>query len=350
MKRNKNDVTVAVVRERERESKRVEKTCSACDALNSTKNIYKRMDYGRSLNKNFRAFSKNSLSFLCAIRNETIKNRRYTEKIKRKQKNKLACERGITLFPLIITVVIMIILAAVTINVTLGDGGLIEQAQHVAEATVNSTKAEQEQLDDLVSQLNEILSGSGSTGGGETNTTPGEDTNQIEDANTVDTSSSSGNERFYVMALTDVDGGQTETYYCWYAAAYLNMNDYASTTSTAFGQGEQNTINMIAKWNSSSYGAQNDGMHEDMWGVSAVNNRTWIGSSGWYIPSRDEWAAFADQLNITIDNYSSKGLSIGQWTSSQRKNNHAFGVYFGGGYISSYNVNSGYYVRLGTTF
>ena len=166
----------------------------------------------------------------------------------------------------------------------------------------------------------------------------------------VDTSSSSGNERFYVMALTDVDGGQTETYYCWYAAAYLNMNDYASTTSTAFGQGEQNTINMIAKWNSSSYGAQNDGMHEDMWGVSAVNNRTWNGSSGWYIPSRDEWAAFADQLNITIGNYSSKGLSIGQWTSSQRKNNHAFGVYFGGGYISSYNVNSGYYVRLGTTF
>ena len=32
MKRNKIDVTVAVVRERERESKRVEKTCSVCDA------------------------------------------------------------------------------------------------------------------------------------------------------------------------------------------------------------------------------------------------------------------------------------------------------------------------------
>ena len=88
---------------------------------------------------------------------------------------------------LILTVVIMIILAAVTINVTLGDGGLIDQAQHAAEATVNSTKAEQEQLADLVSQINEILSGSGGTGGGVTNTTPGEDINQIEDTNTVDT-------------------------------------------------------------------------------------------------------------------------------------------------------------------
>ena len=38
-------------------------------------------------------------------------------------------------FALIITVVIMIILAAVTINVTLGDGGLVDQAKHAAEQT-----------------------------------------------------------------------------------------------------------------------------------------------------------------------------------------------------------------------
>ena len=48
----------------------------------------------------------------------------------------------------------MIILAAVTINVTLGDGGLVEQAQHAAEQTANVTKSEQEQLDDVASQIN----------------------------------------------------------------------------------------------------------------------------------------------------------------------------------------------------
>ena len=66
-------------------------------------------------------------------------------------------ERGITLLALIITVVIMIILAAVTINVTLGDGGIIDQAKTAAEATVNSAQSEQEQLDSLEQELANIL-------------------------------------------------------------------------------------------------------------------------------------------------------------------------------------------------
>ena len=38
-------------------------------------------------------------------------------------------ERGITLIALVITVVILIILATVTLNVVLGEGGLIQRAQ-----------------------------------------------------------------------------------------------------------------------------------------------------------------------------------------------------------------------------
>ena len=66
-------------------------------------------------------------------------------------------ERGITLLALIITVVIMIILAAVTINVTLGEGGLVQQAQHAAEKTQDAAKTEQEQLDELQKELANIL-------------------------------------------------------------------------------------------------------------------------------------------------------------------------------------------------
>ena len=66
-------------------------------------------------------------------------------------------ERGITLLALIITVVIMIILAAVTINVTLGDGGIIDQAKTAAEATVNSAQSEQEQLASLEQELANLL-------------------------------------------------------------------------------------------------------------------------------------------------------------------------------------------------
>ena len=91
------------------------------------------------------AFVENSLFFLYALRN------------REKLKEKLASERGITLISLIITVVIMIILAAVTINVTLGDGGIIDQAKTAAEATVNSAQSEQEQLDSLEQELANIL-------------------------------------------------------------------------------------------------------------------------------------------------------------------------------------------------
>ena len=97
-------------------------------------------------------------------------------------------ERGITLLALILTVVIMIILAAVTINVTLGEGGLVQQAQHAAEQTANVAKAEGEQLDDVASQINDIIAGIGS-GGDATNSTGGEDTNQVGETNTVDTNS-----------------------------------------------------------------------------------------------------------------------------------------------------------------
>ena len=66
-------------------------------------------------------------------------------------------EKGITLVALILTVVIMIILAAVTLNITLGDGGLIDQAKTAAEATVNSAQSEQEQLDSLEQELANLL-------------------------------------------------------------------------------------------------------------------------------------------------------------------------------------------------
>ena len=110
---------------------------------------------------------------------------------------------------------------------------------------------------------------------------------------------------------------------------------------------------MISKWNSNKYGLKNAGnstYNPDMWGISAVNSRTWNGSSGWYIPSRDEWAAFAGQLNITTSNYRSKGLSTWYWSSSQISRDSASYAYFDYDYFHGYGVNGYSYVRLGTTY
>lgn len=65
--------------------------------------------------------------------------------------------KGITLVALIVTIVILIILATVTINVTFGDGGLIEQAKLAAEKTANSIYYEEASVSNLVAYLNSEL-------------------------------------------------------------------------------------------------------------------------------------------------------------------------------------------------
>ena len=87
-----------------------------------------------------------------------------------------------------------------------------------------------------------------------------------------------------------------------------------------------------------------------MWGLSAVNSRTWNGSSGWYVPSINEWAAFAGQLNIMNDKLLSDGLSNEYWSSSQFNKYTALAARFAYDNIFNYGVTNLVRVRLGTTF
>ena len=162
----------------------------------------------------------------------------------------------------------------------------------------------------------------------------------------------SGNERFYVMALEDINPG---TRYCWYDAAYGNLDSSynVSTTANDFAiagaepTGRINTERMIASWNAEEYGVQNDNStYDDMWGV--IQNEV---DDGWFVPSKSEWSAFGSAFGITRSNYSSKyGLSYNYWSSSQRNSYNAYNALFDDGNIDNYNVNSSLYVRLATTF
>ena len=62
-------------------------------------------------------------------------------------------EKGITLIPLVITIVILIILSSITINMAFDDNGLIGQAQYASDLTANSTYAESEQMNSMLSEL-----------------------------------------------------------------------------------------------------------------------------------------------------------------------------------------------------
>ena len=155
-----------------------------------------------------------------------------------------------------------------------------------------------------------------------------------------------GKDRFYIMALTDIDGNRNGTYYDWYNAAYGQMSDYATTTSGDFGSGKSNTTTMISKWNATAYGAQNDcSDHKDMWGQIQEEVK-----NGWFVPSRAEWSAFGGELGITSSNYGNFGLSRYYWSSSQRNAGSAWYADFRSGYMGSSGVISDYYVRMSATF
>ena len=152
----------------------------------------------------------------------------------------------------------------------------------------------------------------------------------------------SGNSRFYITALNDIDSD----YHDWYNAASEKMTDYANTTSLSFGKGKSNTATMISKWNSKSYGEQNAcSDHTDLWGniQAQVNN-------GWFVPSIKEWAAFAKNIGITDSNYSSKGLKYYYWSSSQYKAHAAYSIGFGQDCVGADGVEGYANVRLATTF
>ena len=270
---------------------------------------------------------------------------------------------GITLVALIITIIILLILAVVTIMSVTGDGIISKSRQ----AKIEYEKGKQEEeglLSGYLSKMDDISSSQGenpenreiilknkayvgyyadvdadgtvdgviyadlaigNTGDGEwfnSNYTINKidnvkdyyisQTNYSGDFGTKDVlcATGNGNERFYVMALKDFNPG---AYYCWYDAAYGNMSDYSTATSEDFGTGKQNTLKMIEKWNNKVYGEQNDGTHnKDVWGEiqTKVND-------GWFLPSKEEWSAFGEELGITTNNYEEKKLSHYCWSSSQ---------------------------------
>ena len=113
-------------------------------------------------------------------------------------------------------------------------------------------------------------------------------------------------------------------------------------TSEDFEKGKENTQTMISQWNSNKYPPQDD---NDMWGLilTQVN-------SGWFVPSRAEWSAFAEELGITKDNFVTYNLSAWYWSSSQRIASNVWHANFRTGCMHYNDVGSGDFVRLAATF
>ena len=79
------------------------------------------------------------------------------------QKKKLNNEKiglfnghGITLIALVVTIIIMLILAGVALNATLGENGLFKMSKRAVEEYEKSEQEEKEGLDDLEKELNKM--------------------------------------------------------------------------------------------------------------------------------------------------------------------------------------------------
>jgi len=68
--------------------------------------------------------------------------------------------QGITLIALIITVIVLIILAGVTISMVVGDDGIITKAKEAKQNMSNATAEEEELLKNMLNAMNEIESSS----------------------------------------------------------------------------------------------------------------------------------------------------------------------------------------------
>ena len=68
-------------------------------------------------------------------------------------------QRGITLITLVVTIIVLIILAGVSIAMLVGENGIITQAQRAKENTELAEKQEKEDMGELEDELNEAITG-----------------------------------------------------------------------------------------------------------------------------------------------------------------------------------------------
>ena len=165
---------------------------------------------------------------------------------------------------------------------------------------------------------------------------------------------SEGADRFYVMALEDIDD---KTHY-WWKDAYDKLDSTYIVEDTAIDftkdnskpTGLVNTERMMECYKKGEINGTTVSKNDnDMWEL--IQDEV---DRGWFVPSKSEWSAFGsfayDKLKVDTDNYSEYGLSDWYWSSSEYTTYGAYRAIFYNGYIDYDNVGTYYFVRLSTTF
>jgi len=70
----------------------------------------------------------------------------------------LKSNKGVTLVALVVTIIVLIILAAVSITMVLGNDGIWKHAEDARDLTANSIKYEEARMNEFYQKADEIIS------------------------------------------------------------------------------------------------------------------------------------------------------------------------------------------------
>ena len=65
--------------------------------------------------------------------------------------------KGVTLISLVVTIIVLLILAGITIGTIFDDNGIIEKAQEAANATEEAAKNDQAAINGLLNEMDSII-------------------------------------------------------------------------------------------------------------------------------------------------------------------------------------------------
>ena len=85
------------------------------------------------------------------------------------EENNMKKNKGITLVALVVTIVVLLILAGVSINLVLGNNGIIAKAKDAETKSAEASQNDLKGMNGLVSEMEGALAGNGSTGSGSGN-------------------------------------------------------------------------------------------------------------------------------------------------------------------------------------
>ena len=313
-------------------------------------------------------------------------NGKWSKKDHKKSSKKVysRSDRAITLIALIVTIIVLLILAGVTINLAVNNQGIFNKARTATNAYKNASEEEQKGIDEADKEIENYmppipgstllrknapkisvsglkyadLDGDGIADGIivadiSKDSTDTKETSELReysentsykytnadgykvDGTLIKCKNNTGTPRYYVLSLADYDANG----HYWYKNASGKMSDYSTFTSKDFGKGKENTEKMIermknhsdSKYNSVDYGEATTGTNADIWNI--IEDKV---KEGWFVPSKAEWAAFASYLNTSKTNtdtnyYVNYGLNSWYWSSSQTNDYNAWRVFFNGG-------------------